>query len=162
MTAKKDDHQIAELTRRLDEVTNKWKRSVADYQNLERQVREGENTVILAVKAAIFTRLLPLLDSLETVVQRCPPEERKSSWFQGVAIVVGQWKDVLRNEGVTEVEAQGQSFDPKLHEVIDTVPGESPNMIAHVYTKGYCIGTILLRPARVRVTTERKEQEPHE
>ncbi|MDP3724494.1 MAG: nucleotide exchange factor GrpE [bacterium] len=161
MTAKKDDHQIVELTRRLDEVTHQWKRAVADYQNLERQTNEAEKVIVGAVKSATLARLLPLLDGLETVVQSCPQKERENSWFEGVAMVVAQWKDVLRDEGVGEIAADGQPFDPKLHEVIDTVEGEDPNMIAHVYTKGYCIGTMLLRPARVRVTVK-KEQKPHE
>lgn len=157
MTAKKDDHQIQELMRRLDEVTHRWKRSVADYQNLERQTKEAEKVIVGAVRSATLARLLPLLDGLETVVQSCPKEERENSWFEGVAMVVSQWKDILKDEGVEEIAADGRPFDPKLHEVIDTVEGESPNMIAHVYTKGYCIGTMLLRPARVRVTTKKEE-----
>lgn len=155
MTMKKDDHQIVELTRRLDEVTNKWKRAVADYQNLDRQTKEAEKVIVGAVTSATLARLLPLLDGLETVVQACPKEERENSWFEGVAMVVSQWKDILKGEGVEEIETHGQQFDPKLHDVIDTIEGESPNMIAHVYTKGYRRGNIVIRPARVRVTIQK-------
>ena len=64
---------------------------------------------------------------------------------------------LLEREGVEQIEAKGQSFDPKWHEAVSAVPhkavGVEPNTVVEVTQPGYRIGERLLRPARVVVAT---------
>ena len=68
-------------------------------------------------------------------------------------MVVNQFKDVLKNNGVTEIEAVGKKFDPSLHEAVSLVQDEKlgEKEIKEEFRKGYMIGDRVLRHSLVVV-----------
>ena len=74
---------------------------------------------------------------------------------QGVAMVQAQLLDVLRRHGITRIEAQGQPFDPNLHQAVMQQPSKEhpPGTVLQVLEQGYMIHDRVLRPARVVVST---------
>ncbi len=93
--------------------------------------------------AIVIEKMLPILDNLENAQQHLNDE--------GLAMVIKQFKDVLSQEGVEEIEAVGQKFDPNLHEATEVVKGEKNNVVVKVLRKGYKLGERVLRPAQVVV-----------
>jgi molecular chaperone GrpE len=67
-----------------------------------------------------------------------------------------QMLDMLRKYGITPIEAQGQPFDPNLHQAISKVPAANfpANTVAQVLEKGFMIHDRVLRPARVIVAMD--------
>ena len=69
-------------------------------------------------------------------------------------MIQGQLLDVLKRHGITPIEAQGQPFDPNLHQAVMQQPSDTlpPNSVASVLEQGFMIHDRVLRPARVGVT----------
>jgi molecular chaperone GrpE len=60
--------------------------------------------------------------------------------------------NVLARNGVKQIEAEGQQFDPTVHEAMSTAPGEESGTVLHVVEKGYRLNDTVIRPARVVVS----------
>lgn len=139
MPKKKDqkDQKHQELEERL-------KRTMADYQNLERRIEEERKLLSKLSAMLLVEKLLPVLDNLENAQTHLKDE--------GLEMVIKQFKEILTQEGVEEIEAIGQQFDPSKHEAIETQAGENDNTVARVVAKGYKIEDKVIRPAKVVVT----------
>ncbi|MGB2954055.1 MAG: nucleotide exchange factor GrpE, partial [Gaiellaceae bacterium] len=109
----------------------------------------------------LVKELLPVLDDLERVMDAAVRHSRGDSQKleEGVKLVHRSLEDVLRKEGVQEVETDGR-FDPHVHEALLSQPAEAEEgSIIEVLQKGYRLGDRVLRPARV-VVAGAKEAAP--
>ena len=125
------------------------KRAVADYQNLEKRVAEGRSQFSDWAITEMIKKMLPVLDNIDKALRGASEAERNSGWYKGVELSLKQLQEILRSEGLDEIEADGQ-FDPALHEAVDTREGEG-NKILEVVEKGYILGGKVLKPAKVIV-----------
>lgn len=146
---KKQDTKAQELEQRVVELENQLKRAVADYHNLEKRINEGRSELTNYVGAELIRKLLPVVDHLEQALSGVSEQDRQSGWVKGVELAVKEFEQVLAQEGLDEIAADGQ-FDPALHEAVDTKEGED-NKILKVVRKGYTLNGKILRPAQVVV-----------
>lgn len=135
-----------------DEFKNKYFRALADYQNLEKRVREEREAIVKNANAHLILRLLPFLDSLD-----------KAEIFikdEGLTLVKEQFQKTLKEVGLEELDVLGKEFDPYTVEVVDMVEGENDNVVVEVLRKGYQFNGKILRVAQVKVTkkSEAKQQ----
>ena len=100
--------------------------------------------------ADIVSGFLPVVDNLEKALEAKTDDE---NYKQGIELVLKQFKDVLKANGVTEIEAVGKTFDPELHEAVASVVDENlgEKEIKEEYRKGYQIGTKVIRHSMVVV-----------
>jgi len=121
---------------------NQLKRTLADYQNLQKRVVSDQQDFVKFANAALLTKLLPLLDDLN----------RANSHLKnkGLQLTVDQFKAILNSEGVKELQLLNTSFDPKNADCVELVPGKKDYIIEIVQT-GYALANRVLRPARVKV-----------
>ncbi len=145
------DKKIQELEKKIEELTNNWKRALADYQNLQKRVALEKESWLKTVSQALIKNLLPVLDTLEQVNSHLKD--------QGLALALKQFNEVLAKEGLQEIKALGCVFNPAIHECLEVVEGEEDNKIDHVFTKGYQLNGFLLRPAKVRVVKRKTKAE---
>ena len=105
-------------------------------------------------KAEFIASLLPVLDNLERAIEAADASGSSEQLIEGVKKTAESFTNALTAAGVEPVAAQGELFDPQLHEAVETIPVGEPEMdgkVMKVYTSGYRIGDRLLRPARVAV-----------
>ena len=126
----------------IAELTHKWKLAVADYQNLQRRISEQQQGFIKFANAALISQLLSVVDDLERAKEHLKDE--------GLQLVVNRFKDVLKAEGVTEIEAAGKQFDPNLMEGAERI-ADKDNFVVKVIMPGYSLNGKVLRPAKVIV-----------
>ena len=130
------------LKEQVLEAENKWKRALADYENLvKRTQREKENFFKFANRR-LLEKLLGVLDDLELC--------RKHLDDQGLNLGVEKFKELLESEGVKEIEVLGKNFDPQLMEAVEMTAGPK-NKVVEVVAKGYLLNETILRPAKVKV-----------
>ena len=146
---KDDDSEIEELKGRVDSLESQLKRAVADYANLEKRVSEGRMELAAWATSEFVTKMLPVLDNLEMAVKGASEEDRKSGWFKGVEMSVKQMQQLLQNEGLEQIQTDGQ-FDPALHEAVDTKEGKEGEVL-EILRKGYNLNGKVVRPAQVVV-----------
>ena len=128
---------------------NQLKRAVADYQNLEKRVAEGRSEINSWAVTDLLGRIAGVMHYFDQAFKGVSEEEQKSGWFKGVQMATMQLKQVLKEQGLEEVEADGH-FDPGSHEAVDTKEGEE-GQVLEVVEKGYTLNGKILKPARVIV-----------
>ena len=104
-------------------------------------------------KAEFISSLVPTLDNLERAIEAAEAGGSMEQLVTGVKQTAESFKTALSAAGVEPVTAQGELFDPELHEAVETIPVEPEldGKVMNEYTRGYRIGDRLLRPARVAV-----------
>jgi molecular chaperone GrpE len=137
----------------LAERTADLQRLTAEYANYRRRVERDRVTVIENAKAAVVSDLLVVLDDLDRARAH---GDLESGPLKSVA---DKLTGALAKTGVTGFGAEGESFDPTLHEAVQH-EGEGHNpVIGLVMRKGYRIGDRVLRHALVGVTDAVDEPE---
>ena len=144
---KQPTHQKQEKTQELE---NQLKRALADYQNLERRVEEERRLLSSLSSAILIEKFLPVLDNLESAQSHLKD--------QGLDLVIKQFEGILEQEGVTQIKAGGEQFDPSLHEAVEVTEGENNGRIVKVIAKGYKLNDKVLKPAKVVVERTQSEK----
>ena len=118
----------------------------AEFQNYKRRTKEELATSGRRAKAVLAEKLLPVLDNFERAIAH-------GEGGDGVALVFREFKTALEAEGLEEVVAEGQVFDPNVHEAVMSVDDDSvaEPVVKEVYRRGYRFGDQLLRAAMVVV-----------
>jgi len=104
-------------------------------------------------KADFIAGLLPVLDNLQRATEAAETSDSTEVIAEGIRRTASSFENALAAAGVEPIDAVGETFDPELHEAVETVevaPEDEGRVIAQ-HTRGYRIGDRLLRPARVKV-----------
>ncbi len=142
--------RVAEEKEKAQTFMAKWQRAAADMQNLKRRTEQERSEVARFANASLVFNLLPLMDDLERALHEVDPNLAGLTWIDGIRLIHRKFEVVLENAGVTQIEADGQSFDPTVHEAISEAPGEEGKIVS-VVQKGYKLGDRVVRPAMVVV-----------
>jgi molecular chaperone GrpE len=142
---------LTEAEAKRDEYLLGWQRTQADFDNYrKRAVREQQ---AFAARAAerLVTKLLPVLDDLERAIDAAEQHE-EAKVIEGVEMTRSALAGALASEGLVEIAAEGV-FDPHVHEALLAQPAEGveSGVIVQVIQRGYRLGDVVLRPARVIV-----------
>ncbi len=128
------------------QLEDKYKRALADYQNLQKRVQEEKVEWIKTANGNLIIQLLPAMDHLETALKGAKEKGEQSPWLQGVEMTVAELRRVLEEEGLHPVQVE--KFDPNLHEVVEATEGPE-GAIEDVFQMGYTLNGKLLRTAKV-------------
>ncbi len=136
--------------KKLEEQEDRLKRLMAEFDNFKKRSTKEREGLYNSLVSDIFTNLLPVIDNLEKAVEAKTEDE---GYKQGVELVLKQFKDVLKANGVEEIETIGQTFDPELHEAVSLVQDENlgEKEIKEEFRKGYKIGSKVIRHSMVVV-----------
>ena len=125
-------------------------RLAADFDNYRKRVARDQADLIGRATERLVKELLPVFDDLGRALQAAEQHE-EAQLEEGVRLVHRQLADVLRKEGVAEIETNGR-FDPHVHEALLSQPSDQEEgTVIEVVQKGYLLGDRVLRPARVVV-----------
>ena len=133
-----------------DALDDHFKRILAEFENFKKRSKKERESLYNSILSDVVESILPILDNLENAAK---VETKDESYKQGIELVLKQFNDVLKSKGVEEIEAEGETFDPELHEAVRSVQDESKGEkeIVEVYRKGYKIGNKVIRHAMVSV-----------
>lgn len=127
-----------------------WQRERAEFQNAKRRHEAQLSEAWGNAQAELAGRLLPALDDLDLAMANAPEEVTASPWYGGLQGVYRKIQQEFQAAGISEIVAEGQPFDPQLHDAVSTVPGPRDTVI-QVYRKGYAYKDRTLRPSMVTV-----------
>jgi molecular chaperone GrpE len=146
----KTQSELEVVTRERDEYLDALRRTAAEFDNYRKRVQRDQAALHARAAEQLVTALLPVLDDLERALQAAE-EHEEAKLEDGVRLVHRSLADVLRREGLEEIETEGR-FDPHVHEALLAQPSEAESgMVVGVLQKGYTLGDRVLRPARVIV-----------
>ena len=133
---------VKDLELKNEELTNNWKRALADYQNLEKRADSQRRDSIKQGVKEFVRELLVVLDSLY--------KADKHLNDQGLKLAINEFEEILKKHGIIEIDTLNKTFDPVVMECIEVANGEEGKVVEEL-RKGYLFGEVLLRPAQVKV-----------
>src|SRR6266487_1321297 len=152
--AQNEDDPMAGLQADLDRFRDLALRSQADFENYKkRSAREKEDAIKYA-NSSLLERLVGIIDNFELGLAAAKEQGADSPIYSGMVLVQKQLSDLLAENGLQSIEAEGKTFDPNLHEAIAHEPSELPEeTVIRQTRRGYRFKDRLLRPARVVVSS---------
>jgi molecular chaperone GrpE len=127
-------------------------RERASFQNYRKRIEREREEQGRMIAGILLYKLLPILDDFYRAVDAVPEGEHEQ-WVEGIVLILRKFERFLQDEGVTEIAALGQPFDPAWHEAvgIDETAGAESGTVTQIVQRGYQHGNQVLRPALVRV-----------
>lgn len=146
-----------DLQAKCEEYLAGWKRALADYDNLKKDLVREKGLLRAAVQEECLLRLIPVLDHFEQAVRFKPASatEDVEKWLQGILQIRSQLEDVMRGLGAEPYGRDGEPFDPLLHESASSRrdPEKPDHQILEVVSRGWKLGERVIRPARVVINS---------
>lgn len=127
----------------------------ADFENFKKRTSRQQTEALSRASEALIKRLLPVLDHFQLA-------EEHGEAGGGIQLAIKELVEVLRAEGLEPIEAEGQPFDPTIHEAVETHddPGVTVETVASVHRRGYRLNGHLLRAPYVSVARPQKDEGP--
>lgn len=134
-----------------------WQRSQADLQNHAKRAEQEKSEIVEFANRILILDLLPILDDFERALASLPVGLDEQNWTEGIKLIYNKLKTVLETQGLVEIKAEGEYFDPYFHEAVGQLEGEE-GIIVEEIRKGYRFRDKLLRPSMVMVGTDTKNK----
>ena len=144
------EEQLAEAEEKAQGYLQSWQRAAADFQNFKRRTEQERQEMARMANVALIINILPLIDDFERALQNVDARLAGLTWLDGVRLIHRKFQALLEMNGVTEIPADGEPFDPNVHEAVMFGEGEDGKVIS-VAQKGYKLGDRVIRPAMVVV-----------
>ena len=143
--------RLQDAERDHEKVMDDLRRVAADFDNYRKRVAREQSQLYARAGERVVAKLLPVLDDLERALDAAEHHE-EAKVLEGVRMTKDALAGVLASEGVEVIDAEGP-FDPHVHEALLTQPAEGvePGQVIQVVQRGYRMGDVVLRPARVVV-----------
>jgi len=158
--------QKAESEKKASEYLERLMRLQADTENIQKITKRQLETVTSQASERLLLKLLPSLDALRQAVKITNSNDSlpREEIAVGLKMLQEQLARALETEGLQEIQAEGESLDPELHEVVGYVEtDEKPeNTVLEEVRKGYKLNGKAIRTSLVVVSKRPKLPEPME
>ncbi len=146
-------HELEQTKAQAQEYLEGWQRARAEFANYKKRVTRDQEDVRLRIAADTLSKYLGVIDDLERALKERPEDGEAAAWAEGIELIYRKTYGVLETEGVEVIDAEGEHFDPNMHEAIshDESDDHEEGDIIEVVQPGYRLGERVLRPAMVRV-----------
>lgn len=148
--------EIAALKEEKAKLEDRLVRLQADFDNHRKRTLREKQEALSYGHESVVKDLLAVVDNLERAIEHASASSGADfeGMLQGVELVRRELLGVLAKHGVDSIEAEGEVFDPNLHEALAQMEDEKvpAGRVARVLQKGYRLRDRLLRPARVLVS----------
>lgn len=139
----------AEAARNLDG----WQRTQAEFANARKRFEKQRADVYVNANADLVARLLPLIDDFERALASAPENIQSDPWLTGIVLIHRKMLGILDEMNVQAIPAEGEPFDPNLHEALSQEPSaeHDSGKIVREMRRGYRLGERVIRPSLVTV-----------
>jgi len=146
--------EVARLQATADANYDRYLRAEADLENAKKRFAREKTDLTKFANESIIKGLIPALDNLEKAIAHAGESSSLETLIEGVELTLKGFKDALAREGLVEVNAVGEPFDPNFHEAAREQESDAvaPGTVIEEYQKGYVLNDRLVRPAMVVVS----------
>ena len=131
----------------------KWKRALADYQNLQKETAKEKAEFVKFANSAILMEIFPVYENLKTSLEHAD-ENNHDAWLKGIKHVIKQFENILKDNGVEIINPVDSEFNPAEHEAVEKMETDDEkqvNKIAKVVKIGYKLHDRVIQAAKVVV-----------
>ena len=160
-----EDSELDKLNKDLErkdeeiiELKSHIQRLQADFDNFRKQGEKQKQDLIRYANEGLIVKFLDIYEDMERALENSSNEEELR---EGLKLIYSKMKNTLEKEGVEEIPAVGEKFDPFKHEALLTVdsPNHENNEIVDELMKGYTLKDKVIKYSKVRVCKKAKKEE---
>lgn len=144
---------------KAEEYIDQLQRLQAEFKNYRRRIDEERKSLFSLAKSELVLKMLPVLDDFERMIHHQNGDCQIN--LEGVSLIFQNFKKALAEEGLEEIPALNEVFNPEVHEAVgvEETDANRDGIVVEEWQKGYRFGERMLRPSRVKVgkAAERSE-----
>ncbi len=149
-----EEKKIEELTLQVSDLNDKYLRLTAEYDNYRKRTLKERMELTKSAGEGLLKGILPVVDDFDRAVSHLNEASDLNAVKEGIDLIYNKFKEYLKQNGVSEIEAKEKDFDTDLHEAITKIPAPSDEMKGKVIDcieKGYMLNDKVMRFAKVVV-----------
>lgn len=152
--------KLKEKEELCEEYLNDVRRLKAEFENYKKRIDREYLDRVNSASINLAKNLLPVLDDLQRAITAAVEHEDTEKIVDGLRLVNNHFMKVLEDEGITQVPALGEIFDPRYHEAVMKVESDDAedDQVIEVLREGYMIGDKVLRHAMVKVASNEESK----
>jgi molecular chaperone GrpE len=144
--------ELDTVRKQAAEYLDHLQRLQAEFTNYRKRVLKEQTRAVEMASEPIVRRFLEVLDEFDLALMAAEQKPDFEKFLRGVELVYAKLKEILGNEGLERIEAEGKPFDPELHEALmQSGPGDGEPFVADILRQGYTLKGRVIRPAGVKV-----------
>lgn len=143
------EQQLRESEEEKEKFEQLAKKNKADFENYRKKQDERKQKWQTEAERKLSKDLISVIDNFERALMAADEE---SSIYQGVKMVADQLHETLEKRGLERIDAEGEEFDPRIHNAVETQEHEDDNKVLEQKKPGYKHKEKVLRPADVVVS----------
>ena len=156
LTDEKAENQdsLAEANTEIEELKNKYLRSVAEFENYKKRTRKEVADLILNGGEKTVAAILPIIDDMERAIDNAGKAEDIKALEEGWELIFKKLMKTLEGLGVKKIDTDGKDFDVDYHEAVAMVPGmgdDKKGKVIDCVQAGYMLNDRVIRHAKVAV-----------
>lgn len=145
---------LEEERKKSEEYLIRLKYLQADFENYQKRVKKEIDEAVRVEVEKLILKFLNVLDNLELALKAGKESSDKDALIKGVEITLKGLEEVLKEEGLTRIEAEGKPFNPAFHEAVENIQTDNlpENFVVEELRKGYILRGKVIRPSMVKVS----------
>lgn len=148
------DIKIAELETTNKELNDKYLRLSAEFDNYRKRTLRERMELTKTAAESVLLSILPVVDDFERAMHSIEQGMDFEATKEGILLIYNKFQEFNKQNGISEIEAVGQTFNTDLHEALTKIPAPSEELkgkIVDVIQKGYYLNDKVIRFAKVVV-----------
>lgn len=123
----------------------------ADFINFKNRTEKEKTQSILLANESLINKLLPIIDDLERALEH---GNEDNEFSKGIEIILNNFREILKKEGLEEIESDNVKFDHNIHQAILLEKNDAvkSGYVSNTLVKGYKLNNKILRPSMVKVS----------
>ena len=145
---------LAEANTEIEELKNKYLRTVAEFENYKKRTRKEVADLILNGGEKTVAAILPIIDDMERAIDNAGKAEYIKALEEGWELIFKKLMKTLESLGVKKIDTDGKDFDVDYHEAVAMVPGmgdDKKGKVIDCVQAGYMLNDRVIRHAKVAV-----------
>jgi molecular chaperone GrpE len=144
--------EFEKLQNQVAEWKDKYARLSAEFDNYRKRTLKEKTELIQSGGEETIKAVLPVVDDFERAIQSMEKSTDIEALKEGTLLIYNKFRDILKQRGVSEIEATSQTFDLDMHEAITKIPAPTPDLagkVVDVIQKGYTLNGKVIRFSKV-------------
>ncbi len=139
------------------ELYDKYVRLHAEFENFKRRITKDKQEAIKFANQELIRQILPFVDNLERSLQHADEAKNIDALKEGIEMTIKDFLKTLEKSGLEMIPAEGEPFDPNVHEAImqEERNDMEPNTVVQELQRGYKLHGRVIRPATVTVSKKK-------
>ena len=143
-----------ELTRKLTEMQDRYIRLSAEFDNYRKRTLREKIDITKTAGEYVLVSILPVIDDFDRAMTSMRDTDNCDAIKQGLELIYAKLSAFLKQNGVSEIEAIHEQFNPDIHEAVTSMAVDDESMkgrVTEVIQKGYTLNEKVIRFPKVVV-----------